>query len=96
MVGTLAPLKSVKAAPRLCKFEMKSSSDPKVLLPVAKGGLLPATILSLSVSANRFGKIVFKFYVILHLLVEIFMRLTKIEWHLIHRLHNVIVTSFLY
>jgi hypothetical protein len=60
IVGILAPLKSVKAAPHLCKFEMKSSSDLKDLLPVANDDLLPITILlSLSVSANCFGKVVF-------------------------------------
>jgi hypothetical protein len=39
---------------------MKSSSDLKDLLPVANDDLLPITILlSLSVSANCFGKVVF-------------------------------------
>jgi len=46
MVGTLAPPKSVKAAPPLCKFEMKSSYDSKVLFPVPKAGLLSVKILS--------------------------------------------------
>jgi hypothetical protein len=37
------PLNSVKAAPALCIFAIKSSSDLKDLLPVAKDHLLTLT-----------------------------------------------------